>query len=134
MSHFAKVHNGIVTQVLVAEQDFIDNHTTGTWVQTSYNTHGGIHYAPNSNTPDGGTPLRFNFAGIGYTYDLGREAFYPPRPFPSWSLNELTCLWEPPVSMPDDGKHYWWQEAEEPNEKGDPHGEWVEITAYSNAP
>ena len=84
MSHVAQVENGIVTQVIVAEQDVIDFGLFGTgWVQTSYNTHGGQH-------PEG-RPLRKNYAGIGYTYDAVRDAFIPPKPFASWALNETTC-------------------------------------------
>ena len=104
MSHFAKVENGIVTQVIVAEQDVIDSGLFGTgWVQTSYNTRGGQH--PN------GTPLRKNYAGVGYTYDEQRDAFIPPKPFASWVLNEDTCLWDAPVAMPNDGAVYQWNEA-----------------------
>ena len=103
MSHFAKVEDGIVTQVIVAEQEFVDTQA-GTWVQTSYNTHGGQHTL-------GGTPLRKNFAGIGSTYDSTRDAFYAPQPYASWTLNDTTCLWEPPVAYPDDGKIYTWNEA-----------------------
>lgn len=88
MAHFAKVEDGIVTQVIVAEQDVIDSGLFGDgWVQTSYNTFGGQH-------PEG-RPLRKNFAGIGYTYDAVRDAFIPPRPEgDGWTLNEDTCLWE----------------------------------------
>ena len=104
MSHFAKVENGIVTQVIVAEQDVIDSGVFGTgWVQTSYNTRGGVHVL-------GGTPLRKNYAGIGSTYDPHRDAFIPPKPFASWVLNEDTCLWNTPVAMPTDGKIYTWDE------------------------
>ncbi len=106
MSHFAKVENGIVTQVIVAEQDFIDTGLVGipsSWVQTSYNTYAGQHTL-------GGTPLRKNYAGIGYTYDSVRDAFYAPQPFTSWTLNEETCLWAAPVAMPLDGKIYNWNE------------------------
>jgi len=104
MSHFAKVENGIVTQVIVAEQDVIDSGVFGDgWVQTSYNTHGGVH-------TQGGTPLRKNYAGIGYTYDLGRDAFIPPQPFPSWSISEGTCLWSAPTPMPIDENRYAWSE------------------------
>lgn len=103
MSHFAKVENGIVTQVIVAEQDVIDSGLFGTgWVQTSYNTQGGQH-------PEG-RPLRKNYAGIGYTYDLTRDAFIPPKPYSSWVLNETTCLWEAPTAMPNDDKRYSWNE------------------------
>lgn len=111
MSHFAKIENNIVTQVIVAEQDFIDTQE-GTWVQTSYNTRGGIHYQPNSNTPseDQSKALRKNYAGIGWTYDTTRDAFIPPKPYESWSLNETTCLWEAPVPRPTDGQRYLWNE------------------------
>ncbi len=103
MAHFAKVEDGIVTQVIVAEQDVIDSGLFGDgWVQTSYNTRGGEH-------PEG-TPLRKNFAGIGYAYDVERDAFIPPQNYPSWLLNEDTCLWEPPVPHPNDGKVYRWDE------------------------
>lgn len=103
MSHFAKVENGIVIQVIVAEQDVIDSGVFGTgWIQTSYNTRGGQH--PN------GTPLRKNYAGVGYTYDAQRDAFIPPKQFASWTLNEDTCLWDAPVPYPADGKVYKWNE------------------------
>ena len=111
MSHFAKIENGIVTQVIVAEQDFVDTQS-GIWVQTSYNTHGGQHTL-------GGTPLRKNYAGIGHTYDITRDAFIPPAPYESWVLNEDTCLWEAPVVYPDDGKIYTWDESTT---------NWVEVT------
>lgn len=106
MSHFAKVENGIVTQVIVVEQDVIDTGLFGDpsqWVQTSYNTSGGVHIT-------GGTPLRKNYAGIGYTYDAIRDAFIPPKPFPSWVLNDTTCLWDAPIALPNDGKVYNWDE------------------------
>ena len=109
MSHFAKVEDGIVTDVVVAEQEHIDTQE-GTWVQTSYNTRGGKHYAPDSNTEDGITPLRKNYAGRGYTYDAVKDAFYQPQPLPSWTLDEDTCLWQPPVAYPDDDKYYVWDE------------------------
>lgn len=114
MSHFAKVVDGIVTQVIVAEPEFFNSFvdtSPGEWVQTSYNTHGGVH--PN------GTPLRKNYAGIGYTYDKERDAFIPPKPFASWILNEDTCLWDAPIPYPDDGKFYRWDEASL---------NWVEVT------
>jgi len=105
MSHFAKVENGIVTQVIVAEQDVIDSGLFGTgWVQTSYNTQGGVHL-------NGGTPYRKNYAGIGYSYDVSRDAFIPVKSYASWVLNEATCLWEPPTPYPNDGKNYDWDEA-----------------------
>jgi hypothetical protein len=104
MSHFAKVENGIVSQVIVAEQDVIDSGLFGTgWVQTSYNTYGGIHI-------NGGIPLRKNYAGIGFTYDTDRDAFIPPKPYQSWTLNEETCLWDAPVPCPNDDKRYRWNE------------------------
>ena len=105
MSHFAKVIDGIVTEVLVIEQDVIDTGLFGDpalWVQTSYNTYGGQH-------PEG-RPLRKNYAGIGYTYDAVRDAFIAPQPFASWLLSEDTCLWNAPVAYPDDGKSYAWDE------------------------
>lgn len=101
MSHFAKIENNIVTQVIVAEHDFI-NTLTGEWVQTSYRTHGGQH-------PEG-RPLRMNYAGVGYTYDSERDAFIPPKPFDSWILDEDTCLWFAPVPYPEDDKAYEWNE------------------------
>jgi len=107
MAHFAKVNNGIVEQVIVAEPEFFDtfvDSSPGQWIQTSYNTRGGVHTL-------GGTPLRKNYANIGYTYDAQRDAFIPPKPlFPSWVLNEDTCLWEAPVAYPDDGERYIWNE------------------------
>lgn len=114
MAHFAKVLDGKVTQVIVAEPEFFDTFvdtTPGEWVQTSYNTIGGVH-------KNGGTPLRKNFAGIGYTYDPQRDAFIPPKLFSSWVLNEDTCLWEAPVPKPKDGKDYIWDE---------PTTSWVEV-------
>jgi hypothetical protein len=105
MSHFAKVVNGIVTQVIVAEPEFFDTFvdtSPGTWIQTSYNTLGGQH-------PEN-RPLRKNYAGIGYTYDSQRDAFIPPRPFASWTLNEETCLWEAPTEMPTEGGPFTWNE------------------------
>ena len=104
MSHFAKIVNGIVTEVIVAEQDFIDSlPESSSWVQTSYNTYGGVHAL-------GGTPLRKNYAGIGFTYNHLRDAFIPPKPYASWKLNETTCLWDPPIEQPNDGKRYVWDE------------------------
>jgi hypothetical protein len=107
MSHFAQIdENNIVTRVLVIEQDVINTGLFGepsSFVQTSYNTHGGVHTL-------GGTPLRKNYAGIGYTYDSVRDAFIPPKPYNSWTLVEDTCLWTAPVSRPTDGKVYSWDE------------------------
>jgi hypothetical protein len=101
MSHFAKIENGIVTEVIVAEQDYI-NTLSDQWVQTSYNTHGGQH-------PEN-KPLRGNFAGIGYTYDSQHDVFYAPKPYPSWILNQTTWLWESPTPKPE-GIDYYWDEA-----------------------
>ena len=106
MGHFAKVVDGKVTQVIVAEPEFFTtfvDSNPGEWIQTSYNTQGGVHQL-------GGTPLRKNYAGIDYTYDRIRDAFIPPQPYPSWILNEDTCLWSSPIPRPDDGKLYVWNE------------------------
>jgi hypothetical protein len=114
MGHYAKVVERIVTQVIVADPDFdliTNDKTSGEWLETSYNTRGGIHYLPNSHTPnpDQSKALRKNYAGIGYTYDKDRDAFIPPKPFNSWILNEQTCLWESPVPYPNDNSsmHFW---------------------------
>ena len=124
MSHFAKVNNGIVERVILAEPEFFEtfvDSTPGTWIQTSYNTRGGVHYTrsgkPSANQSKA---LRKNYAGLGYTYDKVRDAFIPPQPHASWTLNEDTCLWEAPVEYPkDDGKIYKWNEETQ---------KWVEIT------
>ena len=100
MSHFAKVEDGIVVDVIVADQEFVDN-LDGVWIQTSYNTANNLHLGENG-LPDGGTPLRKNFAGTGFIYDSKLDAFYPPSPFASWTLNETIGDWEPPVEKPDD--------------------------------
>ena len=107
MAHFARVNKGIVEQVIVAEQDFIDSFVAdapGEWIQTSYNTRGGVH-------SDGGTPIRGNYAGVGFTYDSTNDVFYEPKPFDSWTLNESTWLWEAPTAYPDDGDVYRWNES-----------------------
>ena len=107
MAHYAKVVDGIVTKVIVAEADFFNtfvDDSAGQWIQTSYNTHGGEHTL-------GGTPLRKNFAGVGYAYDHEKDAFIPPQPFASWTLNEDTCWWEAPIAYPTDGKDYIWNES-----------------------
>ena len=120
MAHYAKVADGKVVKVIVAEADFFDNFvddSPGTWIQTSYNTKGGVHYGQDGN-PDGGVALRKNFAGIGFTYDATRDAFIPPQPYPSWTLNTETCIWEAPNPMPTDlteeeydaGTRYVWNE------------------------
>lgn len=104
MAHFAKIENNKVTQVIVADtQEWCETNLGGEWVQTSYNTYGGNH-------KDGGVPLRKNYAGIGYTYDRGRDAFIPPQEYPSWTLNEETCLWGSPIPYPQDGGMYTWNE------------------------
>jgi len=116
MSHFAKVTDGKVTQVIVAEKEFFDTYvdsTPGEWIQTSYNTQGGVHKL-------GGTPLRGNYAGIGYTYDRTNDVFYAPQPYASWVLNNTTWSWEAPVAMPTDDKRYTWDEATT---------SWVEVAA-----
>jgi hypothetical protein len=112
MSHFAKVTNGIVMQVIVADQNFIDTFDDprpGEWIQTSYNTRGNIHYGPDGQ-PDNGTALRGNYAGIGYTYDRENDVFYPQKPYNSWILNTATWTWEPPTPYPTDDKPYYWDE------------------------
>lgn len=117
MSHFAKVLNGIVTQVIVAEPEFFNEYvdsTPGEWIQTSYNTYGGIHYQPDHETPseDQSKALRKNYAAPGFSYDATRDAFIPPRPFPSWILDEETCLWNPPIPRPESEFGYIWNEQE----------------------
>lgn len=113
MAHFAQIdENNIVTQVLVIDQETINTGHFGdpsTFVQTSYNTRGGVHYGQDGQ-PDNGTPLRKNYAGIGYIYDSQLDAFYAPQPYASWTLNEETCYWESPTPMPSDGKLYTWDE------------------------
>lgn len=116
MSHFAKVVSGTVTQVIVAEPEFFNtfvDSSPGEWIQTSYNTRGGVHYNPNSNTPsdDQSKALRKNYAGIGYTYDAQKDAFIPPKPYASWTLNESSCLWEAPTPYPNDDRMYTWNES-----------------------
>ena len=122
MSHFAKIEDNIVTTVIVAEQDFIDT-LEGTWIQTSYNTSSGVHYGQDGN-PDGGVALRKNYAGIGFTYDSVKDAFYEPKPYASWTLDDDTCSWEPPIAYPDNDKAYDWDEDlyQSDNTKG-----WVEL-------
>ncbi len=114
MSHFAKVENGIVTRVIVAEQEFINSGAVGDpseWVQTSYSAFGGeyVDIQTGSVRPEK-QALRKNFAGVGFTYDAERDAFIPPKQFESWVLNEKTCLWEAPKEKPVDAKYYWDEE------------------------
>ncbi len=121
MTHFAKVQNGIVTRVIVAEPEFFDtfvDDSPGRWIKTSYNMRGGVYHDPATNEPAADQSViegdeargRKNYAGIGYTYDATRDAFIPPQPFASWTLNEDSCLWEAPVPYPDDDKMYQWDE------------------------
>jgi hypothetical protein len=110
MAHYAKVEDGVVTQVIVADTgEWCEANLGGTWVQTSYNTHANQH-------PEG-RPLHKNYAGTGYTWD--GTGFAAPRPYASWSLNADTYLWEAPVAYPTDGKRYSWDETTT---------SWVEIT------
>ena len=112
MSHFAKVCDGKVLQVIVAEAEFFDtfvDSSPGQWIQTSYNTRGNVHYGPDGE-PDGGIALRGNYAGIGYTYDHVNDVFYASQPYASWVLNQTTWLWDAPVAYPDDGQMYAWDE------------------------
>jgi hypothetical protein len=125
MAHFAKLKVGNIVErveklsndVATTEQagiDFLNNlyGTNDIWRQTSYNTKGGVHYESDTITPstDQSKALRKNFAGIGFKYDQYRDSFIPPKPFNSWTLNETTCLWEPPVAYPTDGQVYNWNE------------------------
>jgi len=118
MSYFANVPviadgKGLVANVIAAEQDFIDSGLVCdpfTWVQTSYNTHGGIHYGADGQ-PDGGVALRANYAGIGDTYDQANDVFYKPQPYPSWTISAPTWEWQAPVPYPSTGGPYTWDEA-----------------------
>ena len=137
MAHYAELDgSNIVTRVIVVgNENCLDGDGNeseavgiawcenffkgGTWIQTSFNTCAGKHFTPNSRldseaidfmTEDGGTPLRKNYAGKGYIYDSTRDAFHEPQYFPSWILNETTCRWDAPVTSPDDGKSYVWDE------------------------
>lgn len=131
MGHFARVQDGTVTQVIVAEQDFINTGAVGDpseWVQTSYNTRGGVHYDPATGEPsaDQSKALRKNYAGIGWLYDSEKDAFIPAKPWDSWVLDETTWQWNAPVPMPEDAgtgeppKSYTWDENTV---------SWVEVTA-----
>lgn len=124
MAHYAKVLEGKVIQVIVAEEDFFDTFvdtSPGDWIKTSYNTHEGVHAL-------GGTPLRKNFAGVGYTYDPLLDAFIPPKPVgcDSWVLNEETCMWQPPTPYPNDGQQYTWNDPEEQWEVLPEDDEWMD--------
>ena len=127
MSHYAQLDgNNVVLFVIHAKSDGKENafteQTGDVYKQTSYNTRGGVHYDPETGEPsdDQSKALRFNYAGIGFTYDEDRDAFIPPKPFESWVLNEATCLWGAPVPYPTDGEAYSWDEDA---------GEWVAVTA-----
>lgn len=122
MAHYAKVNNGLVTQVIVAEAEFFNtfvDSSPGEWIQTSYNTHGGVHHDPATGTASVNQTkaLRKNYAGIGYSYDSQRDAFVPPKPWASWQLDEDTCYWSAPTPYPEDvgtdesPKHYTWNES-----------------------
>jgi hypothetical protein len=121
MGHFAKVVDGKVTQVIVAEPEFFDtfvDSSPGAWIQTSYNTKGNIHYGQDGN-PDGGNAFRGNYAGIGYVYDAVNDVFYAPQPFASWLLDNATWTWKAPVDMPvEEGKQFKWDE---------PTTSWIEV-------
>ena len=122
MAHFAQIDgNNIVAQVIVADQDTINTGLFGdpaSWIQTSYNTHGGVH-------TQGGTPLRKNYAVVGGLYDPIKDAFYVKQPHPSWLLNEETCLWQAPVPFPTDESKLWkWDETSL---------NWIETTSISEA-
>jgi hypothetical protein len=129
MSHFAKLdENNVVTFVIRARQesdgleDQFTEQTGEVWKQTSYNTYGGVHYDPETGEPseDQTKALRFNYAGIGFTYDEDRDAFIPPKPYDSWVLDEATCLWAAPIEYPADGGVYTWDESL---------GDWVEVVS-----
>jgi hypothetical protein len=127
MGHYAKVINGLVVEVNVATQEWIDAQPDKwAWVQTSYNIYGGVYYDADTRQPASNQSVidleagrkRKNYAGLGYTYDSERDAFIPPIPYPSWKLNEDTCLWDAPIPKPNDNKQYIWNEAEQ---------EWIAI-------
>jgi hypothetical protein len=122
MSHFAKVENGIVTQVVVAEQEWVNTQPDpASWVQTSYNTRAGVHYDPDGN-PDGGVALRGNYAGIGMIYDSVNDKFYHTQPYPSWTLDHTIWAWVPPTPLPEDVLDfiYTWDEENKVWIKGEP--------------
>jgi len=128
MAHYAVLNSdNTVTMVFVGRDDVvegIDDWETYyapegfTVKQTSYNTYGGVHYTDGEPSEDQSKALRYNYAGIGFTYDETRDAFIPPQPYASWVLDETTCLWVAPVAMPEDGDYVWDEEA----------GDWVEVT------
>jgi len=125
MSHFAKLdENNLVIFVTVGRQedDGLEEELTArtgdVYRQTSYNTSGGVHYTDGEPSADQSKALRYNYAGIGFTYDETRDAFIPPQPFASWVLDEATCLWVAPIAYPAEGDHVWDEQA----------GDWVEVT------
>jgi len=125
MSHFAKLdENNLVTFVTVGRQEDdgleeeLNTRTGDVYRQTSYNTHGGVHYTDGEPSEDQTKAFRFNYAGIGFTYDADRDAFIPPQPYASWVLDETTCLWVAPIAYPAEGVHVWDEQA----------GDWVEVT------
>jgi len=130
MAHYAQIKNNTVVQVVVVP-DLEDGNSYLSflglgdgWVKTSYNTRGNVHYGENGK-PDNGVPLRYNYAGVGFTYDSLRDAFIPPRPYPSWVLDEQTLLWEPPFPAPGSYPTFWdeenqqWATVEPISEQGD---------------
>jgi hypothetical protein len=127
MAHFAKLdENNVVVFVTVGRQEDdgkeleLQERTGDVYKQTSYNTRGGVHYNPETGEPsaDQSKALRYNYAGLGFSYDPERDAFIPPKPFESWILDEATCLWQAPIPYPEDGGSYSWDESE---------GDWVEV-------
>jgi len=127
MAHFAKLDpdTNLVTFVTVGRQeddgleDNLNTRTGDIYRQTSYNTHGGVHYTDGVPSADQSKALRFNYAGIGFTYDPERDGFIPPKPYDSWELDEATCLWQAPIEYPADGGAYTWDEES---------GDWIEVT------
>ena len=128
MAHYAVLDSGnTVTMVFVGRDDVVDGIDDWedyyapegfTVKQTSYNTYGGVHYTDGEPSADQSKALRFNYAGIGFTYDENRDAFIPPQPYASWVLDEDTCLWVAPIAYPAEGVHVWDEQA----------GDWVEVT------
>ena len=115
MAHFAKVNKGVVVEVICAaenfqEQGYHKDKMAGRWVQTSYNTLGGVHYTSGKPSPDQSKAFRKNYASVGFLYDKELDAFMSPQPYQSWVLNKNTCMWEAPVARPTDGKKYQWNE------------------------
>ena len=115
MSHYAQLdENNMIVFVIAAKSDHKEDEFTestgNVWKQTSYNTYGGVHYTDGVPSADQSKALRYNYAGIGFTYDENRDAFIPPKPFESWILDEGICLWQPPLPYPEDGGNYRWDE------------------------